>query len=171
MAWIWILVLSFVLAGCDKYYLSLRQIHVTPTYLASSHVGTPDPRQAKPPFGQKLLIDWTVPPEVLAEKPEVVLYLVFKDHEEKQIRYPIEYRSGYRVYDLLNDAFVRSKGLLTYRAEIVTESGKVYREWKHQLWVKLINLDEEERTSSSVEAQSKQGSVIETEGAKPEVAN
>lgn len=136
-------------------------------YLASTHVGTPDPRQAHPPLGQKLIIDWNVPPEVLAQEPKVFVHLIYKDHSQKEAVYPILYRSGTKVYSLLNEEFEKTKGLLTYRAQIVLADGSVYKDWKHQLWVNLITLDEEstdsaESTNSSVSSQSMQGSVMET---------
>lgn len=160
------ILLLVLLFSCDKYYISVRQMPVNAGYLASTHVGTPDPRQAHPPLGQKLIINWVVPPEVLTQDPKVVLYLVYKDHTEKKISYPILYRNGMEVYSLLNEEFENKKGLLTYRAEIVTQEGEIYKEWKHQLWVNLITLDEERSssaasTNSSVASQPMQGSVIE----------
>lgn len=122
-------------------------------------MGTPDPRQADPPIGQQLIIDWSVPPELLEQHPKIVLHVIFRDHTEKFEFFTIDNKNGFDVYSLLRKEYAERKGLLTYRAEIVTDDGRVYRDWKHQLWVNLITLD---RTSSSVEDQSKQGSVTET---------
>lgn len=144
-----------LLASCEKYYVSVRSIPVNASYLASSHVGTPDPRQATPPVGQKLVIDWSIPPEMLAAQPKIVLHLLYKNHTEKEVVHPITCRGGYMVYSLLDGDFAETKGLLTYRAEIVTEEGQVYREWKHQLWVNLITLDVmQEQTSDLAIPQS-----------------
>jgi hypothetical protein len=127
--------------GCDKYYVSVRQIHVDDQYLASTHVGTPDPRRNPPPSGQKLVIDWQIPPEVLGQNPKIVLHLLFKNHVEMREIYPIKNKCDTKVYSLLNDEYFVTGGLLTYRAEIVLEDGEIYRDWKHQLWVNLITLD------------------------------
>lgn len=155
--------LLLLLVSCDKYYLSVRQIPVDQKYLASTHVGSPDPRLAHPPLGQKLVVGWSVPSEILQKEPKVVLRLLFWDHSEKEIAYPIAYRTGYEVYSLLNEEFEKSKGLLTYRADIVMTDGQIYRTWKHQLWVNLIRLDEDASlTNSSVIDQSMHGSVTET---------
>ena len=153
------LLLLLVLVGCQKHYIAVRQMQIGPDYLASAHVGTPDPRRADPPIGEKLVIDWSVPPELLAQHPRVFLHIIFRNHTEKFEFMPITTKVGTEVYSLLRKDFKETQGLLTYRAEIVTADGHVYRDWKHQLWVNLITLD---RTSSSVEDQSKQGSVIET---------
>jgi len=162
----WYFLFFILLASCEKYHVSVRSIPVNAAYLASSHVGTPDPRQAHPPLGQKLVIDWAIPPEMLIEQPKIILHLLYKNHVEKEVVYPITCRGGYVVYSLLNEEFTETKGLLTYRAEIVTEKGEVYREWKHQLWVNLITLEERQlsaaRMSDSVVSQSIQGSVIDT---------
>jgi hypothetical protein len=126
------------LASCSKYTLSVRQQKVDPSYLASAHVGTPDPRRKNPPVGQKLIVKWRVPVDLLDEKPYVALYLLYKDYSEGKVCFPIEDRSGYAVYSLLNPEFEEKRGILTYRAEVVTENGTIYNEWKHQLWVNLI---------------------------------
>lgn len=152
-----------LLCACEKYDLSVRQLAVDSRWLASSHVGTPDPRLAHPPLGEKLAISWTVPPELLAQEPRVVLHILFWNHTQKEVSYPIHYRTGTKVYSLLDEEFEKTKGLLTYRAQIVTADGHVYKDWKHQLWVNLITLDSEASlTSSSVVDQSMQGSVMET---------
>ena len=131
-----------LLTGCDKYYVSVRQIPVDAKYLASSHVATPDPRANPPPVGQKLVIEWRVPPEILSKNPKIVLHLLFKNHVELCEVYPMQTAYGTEVYSLMNDEYVLTGGLLTYRADIVLDDGEVYRDWKHQLWVNLITLDD-----------------------------
>ncbi len=129
-----------LLTGCDKYYLSLRQVPVNAGYLASTQVGTPDPRQAHPPHGQKIVLQWAVPPELLEKKPQIVFHVLYKNHTEKTFVYPIESRLGYEVYTLIDEEFDQTGGLLTYSADIMTADQKIYRQWQHQLWVKLIRL-------------------------------
>jgi len=131
------------LSGCQKYYLSLRQIPIDGEYLASSHVGSPDPRQANPPYGQKVAMMWAIPPHLLEQKPKLILHVVYKNHTEEELIYPIEERSGTEVFSLLNENYEAKGGLLTYKAAIRTEDGETYRKWKHQLWVDLITLKSE----------------------------
>ena len=153
--------------GCSKYYLSLRQVPIDSEYLASSRVGSPDPRQSDPPTGQKVVMQWAVPPELLKKKPSLVLHVIYKNHTEEEIIYPIKNRTGMEVYSLLSEKFRSKEGLLTYQAQIKTPDGEVYREWTHQLWVHLIKFDEESateaaRTSDSVSSQPRHESVTET---------
>lgn len=159
-----LLLLSCMFTGCQKYYVSARQVPVTEQYLASSHVGTPDPRSEHPPYGQELIIDWKIPAELLLQKPHVMLFLIYKNHTESTVSFPIEYKSGYVIYPIIDKKFDETKGALTYRAEIVTQDGKVFKEWTHQLWVKLINFDDNSSMDDSVSDQPKQASVIETPG-------
>lgn len=169
MNFYWIFIVFLLLLGCEKYELSVHQQKIDVDYLASVHVGSPDPRQAHPPMGQVLMVQWWVPRELLEEHPKILLHVIFWDYTEKTIEFTVDRRIGYETYFIINEDFETTKGALTYKAELVTESGEIYREWKHQLWVKLIRLDEEETTeesieesNASVESQSKQGSVIET---------
>ncbi len=96
-----------------------------------------------------------------------MLHVIYKNHTEEEITYPIKNRTGMEVYSLLSEKFRSKEGLLTYQAQIKTPDGEVYREWTHQLWVHLIKFDEESateaaRTSDSVSSQPKQESVTET---------
>jgi hypothetical protein len=131
------------LTGCRQYYLSICQEWVDVRYLASTHVHTPDPRQEDPPIGQKLILDWRIPPEIYAKNPEVVLDLVLWDYTARQIRIPMKRRMDFATYSLFNEEYEKTGGILTYKAEIVTEDGEVFREWKHQLWVELITVSDE----------------------------
>lgn len=164
--------ICLLLSGCEKYYVSVRNIPVDASYLASLSIGSPDPRMAHPPFGQKLIISWDLPPELLQENPRVVLDILYKNHTEKQVVYPVSCRRGYEIFDLLNQTFVETEGFLCYKAELLIGEGIIYREWKHQLWVKLITLDdkvsEAEESKASDSSQPKQGSVMETPGLREE---
>jgi hypothetical protein len=141
-----LLLLPFALlffSGCRQYYLSICQEWVDVRYLASTHVGTPDPRQEHPSIGQMLILDWRIPKEILKKKPEVVLDLILWDYSTRQIRIPMRRRMDFATYRLFNAEYEKTGGILTYKAEIVTQDGHVFREWKHQLWVNLIIFDQE----------------------------
>jgi hypothetical protein len=116
------------------------QQKVDASYLASSQVGTPDPRQAHPPKGEQLIISWKLPQKMMKKKPFCSLHVIYWDYTEETFYHDIDYKTGYWKYTLLGEKFLERKGILTYRIEILTEDGEVYREWKHQLWVNLIQL-------------------------------
>ena len=140
-----------LLFGCKQYYLSICQEWVDSTYLASSHVSTPDPRQENPPLGQKLIVDWRVPKEIFDQKPVVVLDLILWDYTTRQVKIPIHHQMDFSTFNLLNEEYEKSGGILTYKAQIVTQDGEVFREWRHQLWVNLIRVtDQTEEAGSSV---------------------
>ncbi len=131
------------LTGCSQYYLSIAQQWIDVRYLASTHAKTPDPRQDHPPIGQMLVLDWRVPSEILKKKPQVVLDLIFWDYTTKTVEIPIRKHLDYATFKLLNEDYDKTGGILTYKAKIVTQDGEVFREWKHQLWVNLITLDQD----------------------------
>jgi len=139
----------------------LHQQKVDATYLASTNVGTPDPR--KPPNGQMIVAEWWIPKKVLDCAPVLRLHILFRNYTQDCVEFPIRSRAGYETYSVLNEDFKETKGLLAYKAEIVTCDGDVYCKWKHQFWVQLITIGEASaEISSSVIEKSKQGSVIET---------
>ena len=130
-----------VLSSCSQYYLSLSQQWIDARYLASTHAHTPDPRQVHPPVGQMVVASWRIPKEVLDKEPEVVLELILWDYTKKTVRFPIDRRMNYATFKLLNEEYEKCGGILTYKGEIVTREGQVFREWKHQLWVDLITVE------------------------------
>jgi len=154
------------LTGCSTCFLNLTQLKVDCDYLASMHVGTPDPRQLCPPCGEQILIEWKTPKSVLACDPFIELHVVYRNYTEDTFIYPLSHMVGYTCYSLLGQDYEEKKGILTFRADLKLADGTVYKSWKHQLWVKLITVEESareaEETSDSVVDQSMQGSVIET---------
>ncbi len=174
--------------SCSRYYVSVSRQSIDRRYLASTHVGTPDPRQEHPPLGQMLIIDWQVPQSIYKKHSRIVLDVIYWNNTEKRFSFPIQDKVGYVTYSLLNREFAEKKGILTYRAKIAYSlpppsiDGKmvsegppeehVYREWKHQLWVRLIQVgdpaeqgapsaESAQETNVSVEDQSIHASVME----------
>ncbi len=147
--------------GCRQYYLSVCQEWVDVRYLASTNVGTPDPRQDHPPIGQMLILDWRVPKEIFKKKPEVVLDLILWDYTTRQIRIPIKRRMDFATYRLFNEDYEKTGGILTYKAEIVTSDGQVFRQWKHQLWVNLITVSDETVPQGTTESDEESAKLAE----------
>ncbi len=136
-----LLLLSF--AGCKRYYLEVAQQIVNREYLASSYIGSPDPLLCHPPYGRQLIVSWQVPKEVLAQNPHIELRVITWDYHEERISYPITSQRGYELYTLVNKEFEQTGGILTYKADLITQEGCVFRTWKHQLWVDLITIEEQ----------------------------
>jgi hypothetical protein len=135
-------ILAISLSSCGKRnYLSLMQDRIDARYLASTHVGTPDPRQAHPPYGQRIVINWFLPNGLVKKNLHINLHVLYWNNTTAVMTYPVNSQRGSQVYFLLNDDFDAKKGILTYKAELVSESGEVCGEWKHQLWVNLINIE------------------------------
>ncbi len=141
-------------AGCSKYYLAVDQQWIDVRYLASTFAKSPDPRQAKPPLGQMLVFEWYLPKEVIREEPMLQVDVILWDYSTRHLDIPIKRRMSTTTFKLLNEEYDKSGGILTYKAQIVTKSGEVFREWKHQLWVKLITLDEEPEKAAVVPSES-----------------
>ena len=178
-----LLITAVLLSGCQKYYISIAQESVDKDYLASVALSTPDPRQSHPPLGEKLIIEWKVPKEYLTHKPSLHLHVIYKDYTEAFFTYPMHYKMDYAVYNLLGEEYQSKKGILTYQAEVRGEQEEPLLDWRHQLWTKLIVVEDEDQPQeqseeeslsltnkmiSSVSAQPKQESVRESEGFRKE---
>jgi hypothetical protein len=128
-------------SSCERYYLSVVDKSANISDLASYHVDSPDPEKEKPREGQKLIISWFIPSSLVQAGPTLRLYLLFHNHKEMFIERPITRALDYWVYELINQEWRETGGLLTYRAEIACPNGEIYKEWRHQLYVRWIPLD------------------------------
>ena len=128
-------------SSCNFYRLSVQTQYLTHESLASYHVGTPDPSLYAPMVGQRLLVQWSFPAREVAGQ-ELTLYLKvrFRNHEEQEVNVPLTSKWGTYVYELANEAYCQSGGILTYYAEVRTASC-VLASWKHPLWTELIKFD------------------------------
>lgn len=138
------LLLTCSLSGCRRYYLEVSQLIINRDYLASTHVCSPDPRQHPPPYGRRLIISWQVPVEIMEQNPHIDLDVMFWNYTQERVTYVLDAKRGYVLYTLVGNEYLEKGGILSYKAQLITECGQVYRSWKQQLWVDLITVDEEE---------------------------
>lgn len=131
----------------------MQQEWVNRDFLASSHVGTPDPRQASPPEGQRLLVSWKFPKNLLDQELTLVATIRYWDQSEEILTHPVNKRWGHVAFRCFKER------LLTYRVAVIDRCGEVVDVWEHHFWTKLIDID---RKSDAVSSQPKQGSVMET---------
>lgn len=153
--------------GCYKKHLYVQQENIDVSYLASTKVQTPDPRQNHPPQGQKLIVAWDFPKSLFSLDLTLVTTVRFWDHTQKEIRTPLE-----RKRDCLSFYFPNGgdgeKKILTYRVQIFSAKGDVIETWEHHFWTELIDFNikrsfsSPSRMSDSVSSQPKQESVMET---------
>lgn len=132
----------FFLVSCEKYYLTVKREYIDQSVLASTFVGSPDPRQNDPPKGQELIIEWRLAPGALDQKLVLVLKVLYRDYTQETFFYPVDRRRGVVTYYLLNDEHKQRRGFLTYKAEITTLEGAVVHKWQQKLWTDLIAIDE-----------------------------
>ena len=135
-------------------------------YLASTNVGSPDPRRCDPPKGEMVVAEWKIPKELLADDPKLVIHFIFNNFTQRSISFPITSSLGFKDYKITRDDFKKTKGILAYKGEILTKDREVFREWTHQLWVNLIEIEDDKeaaaRISSLVAEKFKQPSVMDT---------
>lgn len=136
-------------SGCGRPALVLQQQKIGPTYLASTNVGSPDPRT--PPNGQMIVAEWILPRRIVNESPVLRIDVLFHNFTQDTVEFPINSTVGYETYSILNKEFKETGGFLAYKAEILNSNGEILADWKHQLWVKLITTDDEEISSAVVE--------------------
>ncbi len=127
--------------GCSHYYLDVQREQIDRRYLASTFVGSPDPRQDNPPFGQLITIEWKIPEEILERDPLIVFDLIYGDFTEGRFEYPVQHSWGHKSFEFLNPEYEEKKGIIAYRAQMILDDGEIYLTWEHQFWVNLINIE------------------------------
>ncbi|MBI5274389.1 MAG: hypothetical protein HY860_04980 [Chlamydiales bacterium] len=130
--------LLFVLSSCTSSYIGVEKEYVDINSLASTFVGSPDPMQQNPSHGVRLWMDWEIPPHLWQEGFILTLKVIYKDYEEETFSFVMDLPKGQKSFELLNEKYDRTGGLLTYMAEVTSQHGEVLSDWKHQMWFNLI---------------------------------
>ncbi|HPE85630.1 MAG TPA: hypothetical protein PLO43_05590, partial [Chlamydiales bacterium] len=107
-------------------------------HILSVDCPAPDPLQQNPPKGERLVINWRLPQHAMGPSLTLKLNLILKDYTQLTKTFPIDKRFGYITYDLLDEEYRQSGGLLTYKAEIETE-GAILETYEQVLWTELID--------------------------------
>lgn len=145
------LAILFCTSGCTLHRLDVQTQYLTSDYLASFHIGTPDPLLSEPLIGQRLLIQWSLNAEEVREE-NLFLYLKvrFRNHHEEEVIIPITSKRGTYLYRVNSELYCQTKGILTYLAEIRNSTCTLAR-WKHPLWVEWIQLHVPEAKANTAE--------------------
>jgi hypothetical protein len=129
------------LTGCYKNHLYVQQEWVDASFLASSHVGTPDPRQEHPPHGQRLLIAWDFPRSLFDEKLTLEITVRLWNNTQEVLLHPVERKRGYEALYFPNADPCDDRRILTYRIQVLNAEGTVLETWKHHFWTELIEIN------------------------------
>lgn len=133
-----------MVSSCSRYYLTIEKERLSKDSLASSTIGSPDPRLANPPLGERLIIEWYIPKDLISKHPKVVLDVIYWNYTEQTIEFALDRNLGYKTLDLEGKDFEQKQGYLAYKAKLITDDGKCFRVWKHRMWVNLIDVRQEE---------------------------
>lgn len=132
--------LALLLTSCGKQ-LTVQTQYLTRHDLASYYVNTPDPLLDDPDVGQRLIVQWSLNQSIASfNEVYILLKLRFRNHEELTQRIDLKRAGGIYVYTLINEEYFRTRGIQTYKAELVAD-GCVLEEWRHTLWADLIVLN------------------------------
>lgn len=131
------------LVGCYKNHLYVQQEWVDSQFLASAHVGTPDPRLADPPEGQGLLLAWRFPDHLFEENLIFVITVRLWNNSEKILTKSVEEQRGSMAFYFPNKGLEQDLRILTYKIEVFNEEDELVEEWKHHFWRELIELHPE----------------------------
>lgn len=126
-------------SSCTLRRLDVQTQYLNHEYLASYHVGTPDPRLHETIMGQRLLVQWSLRAhEIEGQEMFLDLKVRFRNHQEQEIRVPISAKRGTYLYEVTDETYCQSGGILTYLVEIRTSTNCLLASWKHPLWTDLI---------------------------------
>lgn len=136
------LLLALALVACAPNKLTVHTEYITQEFLASYHVDTPDPLLLNPPIGQRLVIQWVLPRQYRClDDLHLHVKIRFRNRQEISFDIPLNKLIGFYCYELLNEEFCKTKGILTYKIDLMG-GGEVLDEWRHQLWAELIEINQ-----------------------------
>lgn len=132
---------NVLLTGCYKNHLYVQQEWVDRSFLASSHLNTPDPRQKEPPFfeggGQRLLIGWDFPKSLFEQQLTLEVTVRFWDQSEQLFLLPLTYKRGAEALPFFKKGGPK---ILTYRVRVLNKEKEVLETWEHQFWTEKIEV-------------------------------
>jgi len=131
--------MAVVLSGCATTELGVRRLPLKAEYYASTFARTPNPSPDANEAGERLYVDWRIPFKMDPKDFEVVLSVVYKDLSEETIRKPLTGRVGGFNFPLVGDKFKKTKGFLTYKADLIDKNGIVADSWEQAMWVKVLH--------------------------------
>ncbi len=137
----WALAALACFTGCCCRHLYVQQECVDQNFLASTKVGTPDPRQKRCYEGQRLLIGWDFPRSLFQKGLSLEIRVRLWGEKEDVIAYRLERKRGAEAF-----FFPREK-IVTYLVNVVSDEGKIVETWKHHFWTELIQVGSPERGS------------------------
>lgn len=126
--------------GCQRSFVTVVQEKIHRNLLASSFVGSPDPMQYDLPHGKNLYISWNIDRQCSFKDSVIRLSMIFRNRQIKTVDLPVPKQGGTLVYSLLDQEYNDSKGLLSYKVELLGQNEKIMAVWTHQLWVNIIQL-------------------------------
>ncbi len=137
-----LIILLAILATSCSQKLSIRSEYLTDASLASSHVGTPDPRRGCPLIGQQLIVSWRIP-SALWHGQELSLdsTVRFRNNEEWHKIVTADRPIGTFIYQIQDDDFLKKGGILTYKV-LLLEDGVLTETWLHPLWQERIKISQ-----------------------------
>jgi hypothetical protein len=148
------LYIPLLLCSCCNSYLKVQSDYITYKDLASYYVDTPDPRRNCPAVGQRLIVSWGVPQKYLYyENLRLEITIRFRNREEKVEIFHISKNRGVYIFTLLNEDYFSKLGILTYKIDLVAD-GEILEEWRHKIWVDLIQLKPEETKPKDTEKEA-----------------
>lgn len=119
-------------------------------FLASSKVQTPDPRQACPPIGQRLIIAWDFPKSLFLEDLTMVATVRLWDNTEKVMTKHIDRKRDVIAFFFPKGTDCVDRRILTYKVQICSANGEEVEKWEHHFWTDLIEVGGDLTTSSRV---------------------
>ena len=134
--------LFFLLSSCYKDHLYVQQEWIDQQSLASSHIGSPDPRRKEPYIGQKLLIGWEFSLSLYEEDLTLFVTVRLYDNSQHTYCHHVDQKRGWTSYFFPNPLEEKEKRILTYRVEVQNREGKVVESWLHQLWTEKVDVEE-----------------------------
>jgi hypothetical protein len=146
-------------ASCYKKHLYVQQETVDLTSLASYDIGTPDPRKAHPPTGQRILVSWDFPKSIFDQNLTLLLTVRFRNNQQDLLAHPLERKRGYTTFFFSNEKKQIQKKILTYQVQVLSKEGKILETWKHHFWTELIDVDQEKTSSIPIDVEKEKDSV------------
>lgn len=128
-------------SSCQKHQMHVTSIKIDKSSLASSFSAAKDPRQQVSAKGQQLYIQWNLPKKYNKMPISLELDIIYNNQTHETIVYDVIASEKKLSFFLLGERYRETKGIMTYKACLKTQNGRIVQHWKKSSWFNLIQLD------------------------------
>lgn len=139
MRWFYFFAQCVLICSCSSSRVVVDRYPILKEDLPSYYIESPDPALEDPMKGQVLVCRYQIKSFDQKMVPYLLLLrVIYKNLDEETHSVAIYSSNGEVDFEILGEKYEATRGVLTYRADLITADGALVADFKHRLWFEII---------------------------------